>query len=307
MNETSWLPGLLVLGAGALAAVVYLLTVKRAPDDAAATGDKGGLTDDLDAKYQRLLRELKEHLANRHLSSGPAWEQERQRLEQAAAATLRERDEVRHEAHKRAARLEKRARDEAGQATSGATWALRGLGVAAVVGFFVWLGVSVSSPENTHVAPANAGMPTAPQTPATDARLEALASRAAAHPDDVDAVADLATYLLKAQGFEQARPLLAHLAVVDPFEVRGRVGRAVLRAVDGDVPGAQDELETLGQRYPEAWDGFLFAGLLALEQRQASRAVHALDEYLARAPQAEQPPMLRRELEALKAQLPAGP
>lgn len=311
--QTNWVPGLLVLATGVVAALVYLLTSRRTP----ATPGQGqepvssdtGEVDDLDAKYQQRLAELKEHLANRHLLAPDVWGQEKVRLEQAAAAALRERDAVRHELQKRDARLERKARDAAKDtgffarhpAVGGAL--IGGL----VVAFFAYLGMAVSNPENAR-RDGPPGMGGGPMQPRTDPKLEALAAQVKANPDDVDAIAGLALRLISLQSFDEARPLLARAAMLDPYHVRGRVGRAVLRAVDGDVAGAQAELERLGALYsPEAYEGHLYAGLLALEQNDERRAVRQLELYVNTAPASEQLPMIRTELERLKAEIASAP
>lgn len=314
-HETNWLPGLLMLATGVVAALVFLFTSKRAPPEKPAAGktpapapaEAAGPADDLDAKYQQLLGELKEHVANKHLLPAATWEAEKARLEQAAAAALRERDGAKHDAVKAQARLEKKAQAQAQDtgffarhpAVGGAL--IGGL----VVAFFAYLGMSVSNPDNsrTDVPGMGGGAMGGPMQPRTDPKLEALAAQVQANPDDIEAVTGLAMYLISLQSFVEAKPLLARAAMLDPYHVRGRVGRAVMRAVDGDVAGAQGELERLGASYPEAYDGHLYAGLLALEQNDERRAVRDLELYVNTAPPSEQPPMIRAEVERMKAEL----
>lgn len=319
-HETNWLPGILVLATGAVAALVYLFSAKNpqvADKKAAPATPAVDPVEELNAKYQRLLGELKEHRANKHLMPADAWAAEQARLEQAAAAALRERDGVKHEADKAHARLEKKAQDAAKDTgffarNPAVTGALIG---GAVVAFFAYLGVSVSSSSSQRQdgmsatgGPGPAGaMGRQPEPPPmADPQLEALAARVQSNPDDVDAVADLGLRLISLQGFADAKPLMARTALLDPFHVKGRVGRAVLRAVDGDVPGAQAELERLAASYPEAYDGHLYAGLLALEQNDPRRAVAQLEQYVNTAPASEQPPMIRAEVERMKAELAGG-
>ncbi|MEW6433677.1 MAG: hypothetical protein AB1730_19395 [Myxococcota bacterium] len=322
-HETNWLPGLLMLAAGVVAALVFLFTSKRAapvtkpadranPEPAPATA----VSDDLEAKYQRLLGELKEHIANKHLVPADVWEREHARLEQAAAAALRERDGAKHEALKAQARLEKKAQDAAKDTGFFAQHPAVGGALVGglVVAFFAYLGMSVSNPENARVdGPPGMGgavgspQPGGPRQPQADPKLEALASRVQADPDDIEAVTGLAMHLISLQSFNEAKPLLARAALLDPYHVRGRVGRAVLRAVDGDVAGAQSELERLGANYPEAYDAHLYAGLLALEQNDERRAVRDLELYVNTAPPSEQPPMIRAEVEKMKAELAGAP
>jgi hypothetical protein len=298
-----------MLAAGVVAALVYLVLAKRPQ-----AGSSAVPVDDLDAKYQRLLAELKEHVANKHLMAEGEWAEEKARLEQSAAHALRERDGVKHEAVKTQARVEKKASDQAkdtgffakNPALGGAL--IGGL----VVAFFAYLGVSLSDssssrPEGMSATggPGPAPMQGAPQP---DPKLAALSAQVQANPDDVDAVASLALHLISLQGFAEAKPLLARAAMLDPFHVKGRVGRAVLQAVDGDVAGAKRELERLAMSYPaEAYDGFLYGGLLALDENDARRGVQQLELYVSTAPPSEQPPMIRAEVERMKAELSGAP
>lgn len=308
-SETNWLPGLLVLATGAVAALVYLLSSKHSAAPTSSTADP---VDDLDAKYQRLLGELKEHLANKHLLAADAWNREKERLEQAAAQALRERDEAKHEAEKQSARLEKKAHQAAkAQGFFTKHPALGGALVGGlVVAFFAYLGVAVSSASMQRqegMSPTGGqGPERAMQPPEEDPKLTALATRVQSNPDDIDALAGLALHLISRQGFSEARPLLARATLLDPYHVRGRIGRAVLKAVDGDVPGAQADLEKLAARYPEAYEGYLYAGLLALDQNDPHRAVQQLEAYVNTAPINEQPPMIRAEVERMKAELTGG-
>ena len=141
------------------------------------------------------------------------------------------------------------------------------------------------------------------QQPKADPKLDALASKVQSNPNDVDAVADLAIHLLRRQAFEEARPLVDRATFLDPFHPRGRVGRAVVRAIEGDMSGAIVDLEALASRYPEAYDARMFAGMLAMEDNDQRRALMNLELYVALAPQSEQPPMMRMAVIQLKQEL----
>ena len=142
-----------------------------------------------------------------------------------------------------------------------------------------------------------------PQQPRADPKLEALAARVQSNPGDVDAVADLAVHLFRRQAFDEARPLVDRATFLDPFHPRGRVGRAVVRALEGDLPGSINDLEALASRYPEAYDARMFAGMLAMEDNDQRRALMNLELYVALAPQSEQPPMMRMAVIQLKQEL----
>lgn len=312
-HATNWLPGLLVLAAGLVAALAYLFSAKTSPAEAPPPG----APDDLDARYQAALGQLKEHVANKHLLPAEDWAREKARLELAAAEVLRARDGQRHEAAKAQARAEKLAGAKA-QDTGffGRRPALLGALVGgAAVGFFALVGLQLSqtATERQDGMPATGMMPAgqepqgAEPEPHDAAKLQALAQRVQAAPDDADAVADLAMLLIRRQAFQDAKPLVDRVTLLDPFQVKGRVGREVMRALNGQIPPAIAALEALAARYPdEAWDASMFAGILALETNDGPRAIGNLERYLASAPQDEQPPTLRMAVAQLRQQLAAG-
>lgn len=125
------------------------------------------------------------------------------------------------------------------------------------------------------------------------------------HPGDVDAVADLSIYLIRRQAFNDAKPLVDRAMSIDPFHPKARVGRAVMKAIEGDLRGSVNDLEALASRYPEAYDARMFAGMLAMEDNDQRRALTNLEAYVTLAPADEQPPMMRMAVQQLKQQLAA--
>ncbi len=299
-EPTNWIPGIAVFVLGALASIAFLIASKK---KVTANVDSADL--ELKETYAKRLAELREHVANKHLFSPHEYESEKARLEQAAAQVLRSQSDVKHEALKRQARLEKKAID---RSTDRSMFArnplLSGLAVAlGVVAFFAVLTqqLMTSATVEAEQSPAMAG----PGAPQEDARLNALAAKLEADPSDVESIADLAHYLLKRQGFEEASALAGRLAQIDPFYVRGRVARAVLSAVSGNVGVAVNDLERLGTSYPEAYEAHMYVAMISMESEPARAADH-LELFLQKAPANEQPPMFRRLIAELRSR-PAAP
>ena len=294
----------MVLAAGAAVALAYLFGSKRLQVDA----PKPETLDDLDARYHSLLEDLRTHVANRHLVPAEEFVKEKTRLELAAAEILRTRDGKKHDEVKKQARIERQA--TAAPTLASKNPALMGALVGgAVVAFFALLGwqVTQSATEKPEGMPQQmgpaAGNPPMQQRPQADARLDALAAKVQSAPDDVDAVASLAIILIRKQAFDDAQPLIKRATFLDPFNPKGRVGRAVGRALEGDLKGSIDELESLAGKYPEAYDARYFAGMLAMEDNDQRRALRNLELYVELAPQAEQPPMIRMAVSQLKQEL----
>jgi hypothetical protein len=309
--QTNWLPGILVLSAGFVGSVLYLLLSKK-PEAKAAEGAR----DDVDARYQVVIGELKEHVANKHLLPPETWETEKKRLEALAVQLLKERDGLKHSQLKAEARAEKLAKAQAADTGFFArNPALKGALVGGgVVLFFavLWISVNEAAKPRTDGMPVTgmdpgAAGPGGPQEPPVDTKMEALLQAVQRSPDDIDALAEAGLYLISKQGFGESRPFLQRATLIDPFHVKTRVGRAILTAVDGDVPGAMNELERLSTLYPDGYPGALYAGMLSMEDNDPARAVRNFERYLATAPASEQPPMLRMAVRQLKSQLAGGP
>jgi hypothetical protein len=314
---TNWVPGLMMLAAGAVAALAFVFGSKKLKVEPPATGS----VDDLNARYQSKLAQLKDHRLQKKKLDAAEWSATQKELEQQAAAILRERDGVKHESRKAEGRLEKKV-EAVKQDDS--IWAKNptltgGLIGGVVVGFFMLLGFNLSNsaterqegmsatggvPRGAGPA-AGAGGPMMGQPPGEDPKLAALARRVEDAPQDPDAVADLALVLLRKQMFEDAKPLSDRLGLIDPFHVKGRVVRAVMRAVEGDAAGSLDELEHLAAYYPEAYDARMFAGFIAMDDNP-TRAAMNLEAYAATAPQADQPPMIRMMIQQLRNKPPGG-
>jgi F0F1-type ATP synthase assembly protein I len=318
-STTNWIPGLLMLGVGALAALAFIFTNRKKASPAST-----GLKDDLDARYQSKLAELKDLRTQQRLLPPQEFQATRKRLEAEAAAVLRERDGAKHEAVKAAARAEKRAQAQVQASAPDASFWSRnpqlsgGLIGGAVVGFFLLLGFNLTQSTTDKVERGGGMMPGGggargpmqdqqgggPEQ--EDPRLTALAQRVQASPEDPDAVAELALFLVRRQAFDDAKPLVERVTMLDPFQVKGRVGRAVLRAVEGDAKGSQADLEHLAASYPEAYDARMFAGLIAMEGNENERALKNLRAYLATAPVGEQPPMMRMLVQQLEGKTAGG-
>jgi tetratricopeptide (TPR) repeat protein len=313
MNQTNWTPGLITLGLGLAVAIFFALLNRRkaapaVPQDNAA----------LDARYQALLIQLKEHAASKHLATPESWAAEQTRLEQAAAQVLREKANVQHETLKTEARaqsLQKAAEEPKGffgrnPAIAGAIWG------GGAVAFFVFLGMSLSS-ESTARKEGGGPMMGNSQTvqpqpgnangngnePPEDPKLAAAMVRAEREPDDVEALSAAANELIKRQMFEDAAPLVARATLIDPYHVRTRIYRTVLDALQGDPAVALTELEHLADTYEDAYQARLYAGALAAQTNQPERALKAFERFIEEAPKSEQPPMIQQGIAELRAEI----
>lgn len=311
-GETNWLPGILVTAAGVVGSLAFLFLAKRgAPAKDAAPPD------DLNARYQTVIGELKEHTANKHLLPADSWEAEKKRLEALAVSLLKQRDSHKHEALKAEARAERKAQAVAKETGLLATNPqLKGalLGGAVVLFFAVlWISLNEATKPRADGMEATGMMaggqqmpPQEPQEPQQDMRLESLLAAVQKSPDDIDALAEAGLYLISKQGFQEARPFIQRASMLDPFHVKTRVCRAIMLAVDGDVTGSLGELERLAALYPDAYAGNLYAGMLSMDQNDPGRAVRNFEAYVGTAPPDEVPPMMRGAIAQIKQQLTSG-
>lgn len=312
-HTTNWIPGLVALGAALISALLFLLRSRgtHAPTPPARSEE------DLETRYQAMLGALKEHSANKHLHAPEAWAAENARLEQAAAAVLRERAGAKHEALKAQARAEKKEA-AAAQATGffaqnpalkGALWG------AGVVGFFVVLGVVLSQESKdrsdgqgmTGMVPGGAKGPMENAAPPEDLELKTAIERANRSPDDIDALSNAARELIGRQMWDDAAPIVRRATALDPYHVQTRTQRAVLLAVEGQTNPALDELVHIADTFDDAYDARLFAGMLALQSDDRERALVQFERYAVEAPADEQPPMIPQAIAQLKAELAATP
>ena len=308
-QTTNWIPGIIAFGSALVVAVTFLLISLRKHAPVAI----GSSAEDLETRYQGMIAQLKEHSANKHIHSPEAWAAEQARLEQAAAAVLREKAGVKHATLKAQARAEKKAaRPEAtgffakNPAIKGAIWG------AGVVGFFVVLGLVLSQESTARVdgqgmtgtVPGEGSKgPMEPRPPQEDVELKTALDRANRSPDDIDALSNAAKELIARQMFEDAAPLIRRATSLDPYHVPTRTHRAVLLAVEGQTMMAMDELQHVADTFEDAHEARLFAGMLALQGDDRERALAQFERYVVEAPIDEQPPMLRKGIAQLRAEL----
>jgi tetratricopeptide (TPR) repeat protein len=295
-QTTNWLPGLLVLAFGSLAAAVYLFVSKLKSSPPAAAGDE------LDAQYARVLTLLKEHLATRHLQAGDVFESEKLRLEWEAADILRAKASTAHAMTKEQARLEKKAAAKAADTSFAGRHPMAAgllLGGAAV-GFVVLVGMQLNRFATTEPeAPPQMAGPPPSVVAADEAALSSLAARLQANPTDLDLIAELTNFLMMRESFEEAQKLAARMAELDPYFVKGRVERAALSAISGDPQSAVDELERLAATFPEAYGAHLYVTMIAMESAP-DRARSHLELFVRKAPPREISPMVRALMAELR-------
>jgi hypothetical protein len=291
--KTNWIPGIAVFVAAFISALAFVFFSRKSKESQAVDDT----SDDFEARYQSTIAALKTHHANKHLLPLPEWEAEKSRLEIAATSALKAKQNQSHEELKREARLEKKAQTKPflPPMLSG------GLIGAAVVSFFFFLVKELPSLNSVpEMPPENAPMQ---KKPMDDSKMKNMVAKVEANPMDIDATSDLAIYLLKRQGFNEASILAARTANIDPFHVRGRIVREVVKAINGEIAPSLLELERLADVYPEANTGRFFTGMLALELEDKPRALRQFDLYLANAAPGEAPPMMRMAIEDLRREM----
>ncbi len=311
MSGTNWLPGIIVLAAGLALGVAFVFWSRRRWANAPAGSDP--VRDELEQRYQRLMGQLKELIADQHLHAPEHFAAERARLEREAAAALKARDQhvrgVQHEQQKATARAERLQKVQQAAATGGMNPTLKGAlwGGGAVL-FFVLLGFILTQEstqrldgqEMTGKVPGGEG-PAAPmQQPRTDPVLEQALRRLERNPEDLEALAQVSHELIQRQDFEQAERLVWRGMTVDPFHVEMRVHAAVLKAVRGDIQKAQAELDHLARVMPDPAEAHLFAGALASESGNERLALEHFEQYAALTPASEIPPQLLQRIQQLK-------
>jgi tetratricopeptide (TPR) repeat protein len=309
VTHTDWLPGLLVLGLGLVAAVVVLVLSRRRAPQAGAEARRlaaAKASEDADLRSRRLFEQLRELEADRHQLSDAAYQEENARLEQLAAKALRDRDEARALSAKGGRPASALAAD-APQTFFGRhpqlVGALWGAGAMAFFGALaLWLSQDVKPRAEGETATGTAGRGE-PSPPANDTAFQQALEHARANPGDAQTSVHVVHELIRRQDYQEARELTEKSLGVDPFLGEARVHRAFLRAVFGDEAGAARELQRVSNLYPNAYEGFLFLGMMSMRSGDNRAALDAFDRFLAEAPPEEQPPQMRAALNSLRQQL----
>jgi tetratricopeptide (TPR) repeat protein len=308
VTHTDWLPGIVVLVLGFLAAAAAVLLGRRRAPTSAKEARRANASQDVEEaelRGARLLEQLSELEADKHQLSKEAYQVESARLEQQAADALRARDEARRLPSKESAPSPTPASPGfAGRhpQLTGAFW-----GAGAVVFFgalFLWLKQDVQPRTEGGGLTGTAGRGEASaEPPPEDPAFAAALARVRDDPGDVETSAHVVHELIRRQDYDEARLLTERSLGVDPFQSEARVHRAFLVAVAGDPKGAVSELQHLSTLYPNSSEALLFLGLLRMRTGDNRGAAEAFERFLAEAPAEEQPPQMRASLVGLLQQL----
>jgi len=302
--QTNWTPGLIVLAVGFVAAALFLLTQRRKGAEAAP---RSGALEDLERRYQSLIEQLKELAADKHSLSPERYEAERSRLELEAAAALRARDEHRKkDAGAPAPATQTAPTGFLPPQIKGALWG------GGIVLFFGVLGYTLVSEQHergeneaaTGRTPPGMAANGQPRQPASeDGELEQTMERLRNNPGDLEAASLLSHELIRRQMYEEAERVTLRGLAVDPFHVELRVHQSVLKAVRGDEAGAEKELTRLADTYPDAQEGLLFMGALAMKQGDKVKALDAFERFAVEVPSNLHPPPLLAAIQQLRTEL----
>lgn len=316
-QTTNWLPGIIVLAVAFVAAAAWLLFM-RSRGSLATHEPRDGVLDDLTQRAQTLIDQLRALEADKQSLSTEQYTTEKSRLEREAASALRAKDEhLKGKAAGEGARPRAPAPVATGWAARnpqlmGAVW---GAGVVLFFGVLGYLLVSEQQPrtegrEATGRVPPGGpqqqeqgdgmgGQQESPDMVEARARLQSNAG-------DVESAALLSHELIRRQEFEEAAKVAAKGLAADPFHVELRVHRGVLRATQGDLPGAEAELTELVDTWPDAQEALIFLGSLALRRGDKAKALEHFERFAVEVPRNMQPPQLGPAIAQLRAEVTGG-
>lgn len=317
MNETNWLPGILVGLAGiTLGVIVLFMTRKKGPAAVVDTALR-----DLELRVSFLLDQLRSLEAEKHQFSAEAFAAEKTRLETEAASAMKARDEHQKKAAAKAAKSgapkqQQVAQPEAApagffarnQQLKGAVWG--GGIVVFVMGIFLVLqSQQKDRGENEGMTGANPNERAAMGQQGA-ARLEddpmfkQAYDRAKANPGDAEASAFVAHELIRLQRFDEAEELTRKALAANPFHVESRVHNEVIRATKGQFREAIEALGEISKAYPESHEALLFRGALAMEVGDSKVALESFEQFAKQTPPDQQPPQLQQTIAMLKQRVP---
>ncbi len=315
-QTTNWLPGIIVLAVTFVAAAAWLFFM-RSRGALATNEPRDGVSDDLTQRAQTLIDQLRALEADKHNLSAEQYAAEKSRLEHAAAAALRAKDEhLQRKASGEGARTRAPAPVATGWAARhpqlmGAVW---GAGIVLFFGGLGYLLVSEQQPrtegrEATGRLPP--GGPQQEQGDGTNGQQESpdmveARARLQSNAGDVESAALLSHELIRRQEFDEAAKVAAKGLAADPFHVELRVHRGVLRATKGDLPGAEAELTELVNTWPDAQEALIFLGSLALRRGDKAKALEHFERFSVEVPRNMQPPQLGAAIAQLRAEVTGG-
>lgn len=307
MSQTNWLPGVIVLAIALGGGLLALFTLWRRRE---APGARAERIAELDDQAHRLMDQLRELNADRHQLTDEQFAQEKYRLETAAAAALRQKDEIAAKGHPKLSPQPGAPAKPAPSAPpgllsqhpqlKGALWG------GGIVLFFVALGLFLTQEqkprtegrEATGKAPGT-GEPERQEGPELKAALDGLQQ----HPKDPDAAIAAAHELINVQDWSQASQLTERAAGQVPFNLENRIHRAFLKAPQGNAKQSLSELEHLFETYPDSYEALLYHGAVELQTGNPRAALASFERYAVEAPPNQQPPMLQQGIAMLRKQL----
>lgn len=317
-QQTNWWPGLIALGLSLLCGLAYLL-LQRGKGGIAPSPEpqRDGVQDDLERRAQSLIEQLKELVAEKHNLAPEQFEAEKARLEREAAAALRARDEHR----------QKKASTTGAPGTAAPAPAATGMATrnpqlvgalwgGAIVLFFGALGYLLVSEQRPReegmeatgrLPPGETAEAQPPQETQEDQMLTAARERLRANPNDLDAASLVAHELIRRQQAEEAERITHKALAIDPFHVESRVHRGVLRALRGDVEGAEQELVELADTYPGAQEALLFLGFISIQSGNRVKALDYFERFSVEVPRNMQPPQLEAAIAQLRQEVGRTP
>jgi tetratricopeptide (TPR) repeat protein len=303
MNETQWLPGIVVIAVSAAAAVGYLLLGTRRD---ARRGEADAVLD-LDQRLGMLLEQLQGLEADKAALGPERYVAEKARLEAEAAGTLKERAQAVALAQAPAAPAS--SEPSAPKAADGffarhpelrgAAW---GAGVVLFVVALAW-GLFAQTRDRGEGGMTGRIPPGATAQAQPDDGFEAALRSAQADPSNLEATAMVVHELIRRQQFDEADNLTRRSLAADPFHVETRIHRAVLRSTQGELREAMEELGQLSTLYPDSHEALLFRGVLAMQLGDKPAALESFERFWARAPVSERPPQLDGAIRQLRAEL----
>jgi tetratricopeptide (TPR) repeat protein len=315
-QTTNWLPGIIVLAVAFVAAAAWLLYQRSRGALAKTEQPRDGVLDDLTQRAQSLIDQLRALEAEKHNLGAEQYAAEKSRLEHAAAAALRSKDE--HLKRKTSGEGAPRAP----QAPVATGWAARNpqlvgaLWGAVIVLFFGGLGYLLVAEQQprTEGQEATGRMPPGAAgqqgdgmgAPPEGRDMQEARARLQANAGDVESAALLSHELIRRQEFDEAAKVAAKGLAADPFHVELRVHRGVLRATKGDLEGAEAELTELVDTWPDAQEALIFLGSLALRRGDKARALEHFERFSVEVPRNMQPPQLGPAIAQLRAEVNGG-
>ncbi|MEZ4270238.1 MAG: hypothetical protein R3C68_02010 [Myxococcota bacterium] len=311
----SWTHAIAALLAGLGLGIGFVLTMRRPSKDHIDVDPTTALAD-AEERVNHLIAQLRDLKEQQARLDPTVFAQESVRLEERAAAALRQRDALLDgdvlpaaasvEANPQGVLAEPTQVPPTTMGSNNATGQVKGFvwgaaTVLVIVGL-MWMVSSESTQRQSNGSPTgNSSMMQTPSVQSGEApkaeapeaeqaaanqRFKELETRIRQDPNDIAALSELTQLLMRAQAIEEAKVVNERILSLDAENTQARVYAAVIRSAEpGQLDAALGDLDALLKKHPDFADAWFFRGMMGMRSGNTELAQESWRKFVAVAPE----------------------